>query len=62
MSEQFSNDTHDVNDFISDSSSHSEPLKFNKHNTVDIDTIGIVYPETTGAGYSTTETNWDTIE
>ena len=56
MSEQFSNDTQDVNDSISVSSNHSEPLNFNKHNTVDIDAI------TTKAGYSTTETNWDTIE
>jgi hypothetical protein len=56
MSEQNLNDTQDVNDSISVSSSHSEPLNFNKHNTVDIDAI------TTKAGYSTTETNWDTIE
>ena len=56
MSEQNLNDTQDVNDSISVSSSHSEPLKFNKHNTVDIDAI------TTRTGYSTTETNWDTIE
>ena len=55
MSEQFSNDTQDVNDSILVSSNHSEPLKFNKHNTVDIDAI------TTKAGCSTT-TSWDTIE
>ena len=56
MSEQFLNETQDVNDSISVSSSHSEPLKFNKHNTVDIDTI------TTGTGCLTTKTSWDTIE
>lgn len=56
MSEQFSIDTQDVNDSISVSSSHSEPLKFNRHNTVDIDAIA------TRTGYSTTKTNWDTIE
>lgn len=56
MSEQFLNETQDVNDSISVSSNHSEPLKFNKHNTVDIDAI------TTKAGCSTTTTSWDTIE
>lgn len=56
MSEQFSNDIQDVNDSISVPSSHSEPLKFNKHNTVDIDAL------TTKAGCSTTKTSWDTIE
>lgn len=56
MSEQFSNDIQDVNDSISVPSSHSEPLKFNKHNTVDIDDI------TTGTGCLTTKTSWDTVE
>lgn len=56
MSEQNLNDMQDVNDSISVSSSHSEPLKFNKHNTVDIDDI------TTGTGCLTTKTSWDTVE
>lgn len=56
MSEQFSNDIQDMNDSISVSSNHSEPLKFNKHHTVDIDAI------TTGTGCLTTKTSWDTIE
>lgn len=51
MSEQNLNDMQDVNDSISVSSSHSEPLKFNRHNTVDIDAI------TTGTGCLTTKTS-----